>query len=414
MCRRMFLLACATALCPLVVVPVRAQNADVIHWWTSGGESKAVAVFAEEYKKRGGAWIDSAVVGGPAARAAATNRIAGGNPPTAMQWNTAIALRQLDDQGVLAHLDDLAAQGDWKAALPPLIYDAISHKGHVIAAPLNIQNISLMFYNTKLLRDLGIEPPKTWDEFFPAADRIKQAGLIPLAQAGQPAFINILWQSVLLGAGGPDVYRKVYVQHDAKAAGGPEMVRAFETFRRLTGYIDPGANNRKWNDTALLIQNGKAAMFINGDWAKGEFNAAGQTAGREFECAPVPGTRGHQIVIVDTFAFPKGNRPDADAARHTLVGVLMDPAVQVAFNTAKGALPARVDARMGPLDSCGRLGEEVVRTDPGKLLPGSNLAFPPDTDGQTQDLIGQFWSRPGMTAQQAARELSRIVADVDR
>lgn len=240
------------------------------------------------------------------------------------------------------------------------------------------------------------------------------ARLIPLAQAGQPAFINILWQSVLLGAGGPDVYRKVYVQHDAKAAGGPEMVRAFETFRRLTGYIDPGANDRKWNDTALLIQNGKAAMFINGDWAKGEFNAAGQTAGREVECAPAPGTRGQQIVIVDTFAFPKGNRPDADAARHKLVGVLMDPAVQAAFNTAKGALPARVDARMGPLDSCSRLGEEVVRTDPGKLLPGSNLAFPPDTDGQIQDLIGRFWSRPGMTAQQAAREFSRIVADVDR
>jgi glucose/mannose transport system substrate-binding protein len=40
-----------------------AQNADVMHWWTSGGESRAVAVFAKEYNKRGGIWVDDASVG---------------------------------------------------------------------------------------------------------------------------------------------------------------------------------------------------------------------------------------------------------------------------------------------------------------------------------------------------------------
>ena len=31
-----------------------AQRADVMHWWTSGGKSRAVAVFAKEYNKQGG------------------------------------------------------------------------------------------------------------------------------------------------------------------------------------------------------------------------------------------------------------------------------------------------------------------------------------------------------------------------
>src|SRR6201982_3242251 len=90
-----------------------AQNADVMHWWTSGGESRAVAVFAKEYNKRGGTWVDNASVGPQAEHAAALNRIAGGNPPTAMQWNIGVAVQQLAEQGVLTSLDDLAKQGNW-------------------------------------------------------------------------------------------------------------------------------------------------------------------------------------------------------------------------------------------------------------------------------------------------------------
>jgi glucose/mannose transport system substrate-binding protein len=47
-------------------------------------ESRAIAVFAHEYKKRGGKWIDDPAVGPQAETALAMNRIAGGNPPTAM------------------------------------------------------------------------------------------------------------------------------------------------------------------------------------------------------------------------------------------------------------------------------------------------------------------------------------------
>jgi glucose/mannose transport system substrate-binding protein len=330
-----------------------------------------------------------------------------------MQWNTAIALRQLEDQDLLAHLDDIAQRDNWRGVLPAPIFQAISYNGHVIAAPLDIQNVSLMFYNTSIFKQLGLEPPKTWDEFFTVADRIKQAGYIPLAQSGQPAFINSLWATVLLGTVGPQAYRKIYVEHDARTAGSPAVVHAFETLRRLTAYVDPGSNNRKWNDTALLIQNGKAAMFIMGDWAKGEFNAAGQTAGAEFDCVPAPGTRGYEIIVVDTFGFPKPVGQEAESAQQKLVSVLMDPVVQAQFNAAKGALPARMDAQMPALDSCSRIGDQVIHSNPGNLLPSSNLAFTPDQDGQIQDLVSSFWSRPSMTAQQAARDFARIVASTD-
>src|SRR6201986_3087106 len=93
----------------LAASPAAAQKADVIHFYTSSGESLAIGVFAKEYAKRGGTWVDDPAVGPQAETALAMNRIAGGNPPAAMQWPVGPPTRELADQGMLTKLDDLAA-----------------------------------------------------------------------------------------------------------------------------------------------------------------------------------------------------------------------------------------------------------------------------------------------------------------
>ena len=74
----------------------------MIHWWTSGGESAAVKVFAEQFTKAGGTWMDTAIAGGANARTAAINRTVGGTPPTAMQFNTGKQFDELVENDLLA------------------------------------------------------------------------------------------------------------------------------------------------------------------------------------------------------------------------------------------------------------------------------------------------------------------------
>ena len=186
-----------------------AQPADVIHWWTSGGESKAVGVFAAEYNKRGGTWIDNAVVGGPAARAASMNRIAGGNPPVATMWNVGVAVRQLAEQGLLTNLDDVAKAGNWVANLPPLIVKNISYDGHIVAVPVDLHGGNWMFYSKKIYDELKLQPAKDWDEFLAQAEKIKAAGYTPLAIGGQPFQEVWLWMPVLLGSTGKENFKKI-------------------------------------------------------------------------------------------------------------------------------------------------------------------------------------------------------------
>ena len=103
---------CSTALALAAMlalaVPANAEDlrAEVIHWWTSGGESAAVKVFADQFQAAGGTWVDTAIAGGANARTAAINRTVGGNPPTAMQLNT--GKRGYPGRGAELELDSTA------------------------------------------------------------------------------------------------------------------------------------------------------------------------------------------------------------------------------------------------------------------------------------------------------------------
>jgi glucose/mannose transport system substrate-binding protein len=93
---------------------------------------------------------------------------------------------------------------------------------------------------------------------------------------------------------------------------------------------------------------------------------------------------------------------------------MMDPAVQTEFNAFKGSIPSRLDANIAELDACAQLGQKVMAGGAANQLPNFALAFSPDTQGQVEDLLGNYWSKPSMTAADAAKQLSTIIAGASR
>jgi glucose/mannose transport system substrate-binding protein len=150
---------------------------------------------------------------------------------------------------------------------------------------------------------------------------------------------------------------------------------------------------------------------VLGDWAKGDFAAANKVVGKDFGCQMAPGNQDAYVMTVDVFVFPVNNKPDQKAAQDKLATLMMDPAVQTEFNAFKGALPARLDANVAELDACAQLGQKVLAGGEANQLPNFALAFSPDTQGQIEDLLGNYWSKPSMTPADAAKQLSSIIAD---
>jgi glucose/mannose transport system substrate-binding protein len=399
----------ALALVWAVYAPANAQDmkAEVIHWWTSGGESAAVKVLAEQFAKAGGTWVDTAIAGGVNARAAAISRTIGGTPPTAMQFNTGKQFDDLVENDLLRDVDQLANEEKWKSVIPEAIITATTRNGKMYAVPVNIHGQNWLWMSKAALSKAGASEPTDWEDVFPVLDKLKAAGLIPLAFSGQKVWERNLFNAVLVGKGGNELWTAIYSRRDPAAAKSSEFRAVAETYGKLRGYIDQGAPGRNWNDATNLVIQGRAGMQIMGDWAKGEFAAAGQTAGKEYGCT-ILSREGGYVMGGDVFAFPKLKDPGQQRAQVVLAKVILDPETQIRFSQKKGSIPVRLDLDVSSLDACAQKGEKFL-ADKSRQVPAQELLSPPALTGAVEDAISQYWNTPAMSADAFASKIADVL-----
>ncbi|BCF90637.1 ABC transporter substrate-binding protein [Paraburkholderia largidicola] len=376
-----------------VIAQAEPLKANVIHWWTSGGESAAIRQFADAYNQAGGQWVDNAVAGADQARATAINRIVGGDPPTAAQFNTSKQFHDLIDQGLLNNVDAVATKENWAAIFPQSILESIKVNGHYYAAPVDIHMPAWFFYSKPVFAKAGIAgDPKSFDEFVGDLDKLKKAGVIPLALGGQPWQEKITFDAVFADVGGPDLYLKVYRDRDQNAVKSDAFKKVLASFKKLHDYVDAGSPGRNWNDATALVISGKAGVQIMGDWAKGEFSAAKQAPGKDFGCFPGFGPRSPYLVAGDVFVFPKTDNATAIKAQNLLATVMTSPQAQVAFSAKKGSIPIRPDVDVNQLDICAKEGIAIMK-DKSRQLPNPEMLLSPDMQGALTDVITNFWNK---------------------
>ncbi len=388
--------------------PALAQKAEVIHWWTSGGESAAVKQLADAYNKAGGQWVDNAIAGGDNARAAALNRIAGGNPPTASQFNTSKQYHELVDADLLSSVDEVAAREGWDQWMPGPIKNVIKIKGHYYAVPVNIHSAAWFWYSKAVLAKAGVTEPKTEAEFWSALDKIKASGQIGFAQSGTLTYERATFTAVLLHMGGRDLYNKFYGDKDINAVKSPAFRTVLEKFKKLRSYSDPGVAGRTWNDTTALLVTDKAGFQTVGDWAKGEFLAAGKTAGKEYGCFAGWGPSAPYMISGDVFVLPKTSNKEAIAAQQLMAKVITSPATQVAFNMKKGSIPIRPDVDASGMDICAQAGVIALK-DPARQTPDPSMLMAPDMYGKVADVITKFWNTD-MKPEEAQNQLVAVLS----
>lgn len=379
-------------LCATAVAAHAGPRAEVIHWWTSGGESAAVKQVEQAYRDAGGTWVDTAIAGGDQSRAVTINRIIGGNPPTAAQFNTSKQFLDIIEEDLLNPVDDLARRDRWDQLLPAPIVDVIKVRGHWYAVPMNIHMQTWIWYSKAAFAKAGINrEPATMDELFADLDKLKAAGVIPLAHGGQAWQDILLFSMVLSNMGGRDLYLKVIRDRDQATIRSAAFRQVLVAYKRLQAYVDPASPGRNWNDATALVISGKAGMQIMGDWAKGEFIAAGQAPGRQFGCLPGLGADSPYLIQGDVFVFPKTTDADALRAQKLLASVVERPGVQLAFNKLKGSVPVRLDADDSQFDACARKGMAILR-DPKRPVGVAEVYLTPDQNGALQDVLTAFWN----------------------
>jgi glucose/mannose transport system substrate-binding protein len=392
-------LACSAAL-------AHAGEIEVLHWWTSGGEAKAASALKLSLQKSGHRWRDFAVAGGggDSAMTVLKSRVVSGNAPSAAQIKGP-SIQEWAREGVLANVDDVAKAEKWDELLPPIVADTMKYKGNYVAVPVNVHRVNWLWLNPAVLAKAGVKAPTTWDEFFTAADALKKSGVIPVAHGGQNWQDFTTFETVALGLGGPEFYKKALVQLDPATLTSPTMEKVLTTFKRIKDYTDKNAPGRDWNLATAMVIKGEAAMQFMGDWAKGEFIAAGKAPGKDFVCAPAPGTAKAYTFNIDSFTLFKLKDAANVTAQKELARQIMSPEFQELFNLYKGSIPVRLGMKMDKFDDCAKA---VATAKSGTLMPSiaHGMAVPSAAEGAIKDAVSQFWNTDKMSAKEAMDKIA--------
>lgn len=402
-------LATAASLACAAPPAAGGMRAEVVHWWTSDGETAAVQALADAWRAAGGTWVDMAVTLGEQARLVAVNRILGGNPPTAAQFNTSRQFVEIVERGLLNPMDEVAMRDGWDRFLPETVLDVVKVRGHYYAVPIDIHMPTWIWYSKAAFARAGIgAEPKTMDELFAALDRLRAAGLVPLAHGGQPWQDSIVFAAVLANLGGRDLYLKVIRDGDRSAIQSEAFRQVLLTYKRLQGYVDMGSPGRDWSEATAMLVAGKAGVQFMGDWAKAEFALARQAPGRDYGCIAGFGPASPYIIQGDVFVFPKTRDPAAMKAQQQLASVITAPATQVAFSRRKGSIPIRTDVDASTLDLCAQLGISIMK-DKSRHLGNGEMYMTREQNQALSDIVTTYWNR-SLPVERVQADIARILA----
>ncbi|NQY20641.1 MAG: carbohydrate ABC transporter substrate-binding protein [Campylobacteraceae bacterium] len=401
----------------LGALSLSAAEVEVLHWWTSGGEAESVGKLKNLLEKSGHTWKDFSVAGGNGVNAMTVlkSRVVSGNPPTAAQIKGP-SIQEWAELGVLSNLTALAKKDNWDKKLPKQFADHMKYKGKYVAVPVNVHKINWMWVNPSIFKKAGASIPTTWKEFEIAAKKIKKAGFIPVAAGGQPWQEATVFETIVLGIGGPDFYRKALVELDYKSLNSPTMIKAFDTLRMVKSYTDKNAPGRDWNLATAMVYKGEAAMQFMGDWAKGEFKIAGKKVGIDYIAIDAPQTSGSYLYNIDSFVMFKQKDTDKKQAQEKLAELIVSDNFQVLFNTRKGSVPVTLGVSREKFDDIALRSMDTLNSAAytKQLLPSMahQMAITDAIKGAVVDVITNFYNTKMSSADAAKALVSAVKSEM--
>lgn len=125
-----------------------------------------------------------------------------------------------------------------------------------------------LFYNKKILRDMQLEPPSTWGQFYQLLDQVAASQTVtPLALGTAD-----MWEStqVVFTGLGPNFWQgeraRLGLMDGTVKFTDPGFIRAWHMMARLKPYMHPQQNSMSNGDIQLLFATGNAAVYPSGSW----------------------------------------------------------------------------------------------------------------------------------------------------
>nr|BFF16772.1 extracellular solute-binding protein [Promicromonospora thailandica] len=323
------------------------NEVEVFTWWAAGSEKAGldalVGVFDEQHPDI--EFVNGAVAGGAgsAAKDLLQTRLQAQDPPDTFQAHAGAELQDYIDAAQIEDVSDLYDEFGLADAFPADLVDRLSSEdGAIYSIPSNIHRANVVWANPTVLEENDIDPEAQYedlDAWIADLEKLDEAGVTPISVGTTWTQVHLL-ETVLLADLGPEAYSGLW--DGSTDWEGAEVTAALEDFETIMGLTNDDRDGLDWPEATQMVIDGSAAFNVMGDWAVAAFEEQDKVLGTDFTAAPVPGTDGTFDFLADSFTLPVGApNPDGSKAWLETVGSLEG---QVAFNKAKGSIPARTDA----------------------------------------------------------------------
>jgi raffinose/stachyose/melibiose transport system substrate-binding protein len=253
-----------------------AEGADkvTVTWWhiSTAEEHKAVwQKLADEYMAaHPNVNIEITVLENEAFKTKLTTVMQSGEPPDIFQsWGGGV-MNEYANAGLLKDITpDLDADGSaWRNTFAPGALGVYAYKGQNYGVPWDMGMIGF-WYNKDLFAQAGIDaPPTTWTELIDDVQKLKAAGITPIALGGGDKWPGMhMWAYLVTRLGGKANFEGALLRTGSftdepfvKAGAMIQELVALEPFQ--DGFL--GAT---YGDEATAMGNSKAAMELMGQWA---------------------------------------------------------------------------------------------------------------------------------------------------
>jgi raffinose/stachyose/melibiose transport system substrate-binding protein len=353
---------------------------------------------------------------GPDGETLLKTRLNSGDAGDLVWFNSGSLLQSLNPSVTLLDVSD----EDWVADVSDEWVQAASVDDVLYGAPVGGASAGGILYNKTVFSDLGLEIPRSWDELVAVAEKVKAAGLVPVAQTYKDSWTS---QFLVLGdffnvqAAEPD-FAEQWTAGEAKFAGNPAAMAGFEHLAELHAkeLINPDYASATFDQGQEMIATGAAAMYPQISGITGALVDRYPNAAEDIGFFPIPGedaeSNGATLWQPPALYIAKASE-HADAAKRFLAFVASPDgcAAYVAANGADGispvttcTLPDDVPATLTdllPFTESGAVASALEFVSPvkGAALPditvavGSGLTTP-------EDAAAQYDADAAKTAQQ--------------
>lgn len=395
---------------------IAQPKTNMLHQWDTGSDAAAIAKLGEMYEAAGGEWQQTSIAGHTANTLAKLRAdVVAGNAPPAVQLKGP-EIAEWNATGMTASLDELAAEEGWDDVVAPELIEVMKPGGSWVAAPMNIHRVNWMWASVPAMEKAGIEElPATWAAFNDACEKAQAAGLICIAHGSADWTDATTFDSIVYGMD-IDLYRDAFVEADPEAMRSDEMIAAFEQYRKMIGWMDPGIPGRPWDAALAMMNNDEAVFMFMGDWAIGTLNARNEVYGTDYLCdqAPVDWEGTGYILNADSVVFFQQDDPEFVEGQKLLASMILSPEFQTIFNQAKGSIPARMDVDLAEgFNPCQQKSQAdlAAAIESGTLVRSMahNMTVAQRYRAAMMETITEFVNTPDMSAEEAANLMADAV-----